>query len=222
MVKSFRFLMQFVWINLGAVLAFALIVTVGAFLTGVPDGAENLFETYFSSFPFMALIILYLYAFALCTSNLNLALSFGASRRGYFLALQGVLLLYTLVCWLLQGVMSSIPGLFHWTNQVRWSILLSMGGFSFWAYPLLCLAVLGLGCLCGTLFIRSKALGVVVVCISGVLGIAGVVLLFLTADEFVLPGVWSYLPAAFTAAAVAIVGISEGFLWHTISKYTVK
>ena len=49
MFKSFRFLFQFAWVNLGAVLAFAAVVTVGSFATGVPNGAENLFETYFST-----------------------------------------------------------------------------------------------------------------------------------------------------------------------------
>ena len=55
--------------------------------------------------------------------------------------------------------MSSIPFLFHWTQQERWSVLLSLGGFSSWAYPLVCLSILCLGGLCGMLMVRSKLLG---------------------------------------------------------------
>lgn len=33
MLKSFRFLLQFAWVNLGGVLGFAAVVTAGSFLT---------------------------------------------------------------------------------------------------------------------------------------------------------------------------------------------
>ena len=170
MVKSFRFLLQFTWINLGALLVFALVVTVGSLLTGVPGGADNLFSSYFSAFPLMALMILYIYAFALCTSCLNLALSFGATRRGFFWAVQGILLVYTFVSWLLQGVLAALPSLFHWAFPERFPIL-RMCGFSSWSFPLLCLVILCLGCLAGLVFIKSKAAGVLVVTLSGAAGI---------------------------------------------------
>ena len=61
MLKSFRFLLQFAWVNLGAVLGFAAVVTAGSFLTGVPNGAQNIFETYFSTLPLVVLIILFIF-----------------------------------------------------------------------------------------------------------------------------------------------------------------
>lgn len=223
MVKSFRFLLQFAWINLGALLVFALVVTVGSLLTGVPGGAYNLFSTYFSAFPLMALMILYIYAFALCTSNLNLALSFGATRRGFFWAVQGILLLYTAVSWLLQGVLAAIPTLLNWAYPERFPIL-RMCGFTSWFFPLLCLVILCLGCLAGIIFIKSKAIGVVVITLSGVLAIAGIVALFITSSAVRDLGVswFGTLPLWLTAAGVAIVGVSEGFLWHTIRNFMVK
>ena len=132
MVKSFKYLLQFAWINLGAILGFAAIVIAGAYLTGVPQGANNLFRTYFGTFPLLTLIMLFLFSYALCTSNLNLALSFGARRRDFFFAIQGVLLLYAGVCWALQAVMSAIPDLFAWTSVDRWSFLMSLGGLTNW------------------------------------------------------------------------------------------
>lgn len=223
MVKSFRFLLQFAWINLGALLVFALIVTVGSLLTGVPGGADNLFSTYFSAFPLMALMILYIYAFALCTSNLNLALSFGATRRGFFGALQGILLLYIFVSWLLQGVLAAIPTLLNWAYPERFPIL-RMCGFTSWFFPLLSLVILCLGCLAGIIFTKSKAAGVVTVTLSGVLGIGGMVALFITSSAVRDFGgdLFGSLPLWLTAAGVAIVGVSEGFLWHTIRNFMVK
>ena len=223
MVKSFRFLLQFAWVNLGALLVFALVVTVGSMLTGVPGGTDNLFSTYFSVFPLMVLMILYIYAFALCTSNLNLALSFGATRRGFFWALQGICLLYILAGWLLQGILANLPSLLNWDFPERFPML-QMFGFSSWFFPLLSLLILCLGCLAGIIFIKSKAAGIVVITLSGVLGIAGMVALFVTSSAVRDFGaqLFGSLPLWLTAGAVVLVGVSEGVLWHTIHKFTVK
>ena len=221
MLKSFRFLLQFAWVNLGGVLGFAAVVTAGSFLTGVPDGAQNIFETYFSTLPLVVLIILYVFAFALCTSSMNLALSLGARRRDFFLAVQGILLLYTMVCWLLQIAVSAIPVLFHWSRPERWSILTALRGPNLFSYPLLCLAVLLAGCVCGLIFTRSKAAGVIIVFAAAVLGVFGVTFLFVTSDTWGEAHL-DVLPVVLTAGAVAVVGVSEGFLWRTISRCTVK
>ena len=222
MIKSFRFLLQFAWINLGAILAFALIVIAGAWCTGVPQGNQNLFATYFSTFPLLSLIVLFIYSFGLTTSNLNLALSFGARRRDFFFAVQGILLLYTGVCWMLQVVMSSIPFLFHWTDQERWQVLLSLGGFSSWAYPLVCLAILCLGGLCGMLMVRSKLLGTLVLILALVAAIAATALLFITADMFASGAGWGALPLILVAAMAGIVGASEYFFWRTMRRHIVR
>lgn len=86
---------------------FAVLVVVGCYATGCPVGQSNLFATYYGAFPLVTLFVLFLFAFSLCTSNLNLGLSFGARRRDFFWAVQGVLVVYTgsagprKSCWLL-------------------------------------------------------------------------------------------------------------------------
>ena len=222
MVKSFRFLLQFVWVNLGAILLFALVVAAGAWGTGVSRGTSNLFATYYSTFPLLCLIILFIYSFGLTTGTLNLALSFGARRRDYFLAVQGVLLLYAGVCWLFQLVMASIPVLFHWSQLERWQLLLSLGGLSAWAYPLVCLTILCLGGLCGLLMARSRLLGTLVVAAAIAAAIAATALLLLSADVPDPRAGWSSLPLALAAGLILTVGISEFLFWRLFQRYIVR
>ena len=221
MVKSFKYLLQFAWVNLGAMLVFAAIVITGAYLTGVPQGAENVFRTYFGSFPLMILLMLFLFAYALCTSNLNLALSFGARRRDYFLAIQLVMLLYTGVGWAIQIVMSAIPDLFAWTSVDRWSFLMSLGGLTNWRYPLACLTIMVLGCLCGLLYVRSRVWGGVVMVLTMLGGVVATMVLLIFSDS--QPG----SPGALTAAilnygAVAVIAVCELMIWRTVNRCIVR
>lgn len=221
MVKSFKYLLQFAWINLGAILGFAAIVIAGAYLTGVPQGANNLFRTYFGTFPLMTLIMLFLFSYALCTSNLNLALSFGARRRDFFFAIQGVLLLYAGVCWALQAVMSAIPDLFGWTSVDRWSFLMSLGGLTNWQYPLACLTIMTLGCLCGLLYVRSKGWGVLVMVVTILGGIAATMVLLIFLDS--QPGTPGALTATIlTCGSVGVIAVCELLIWRTVHRFVVR
>ena len=123
MLKSFRFLFQFAWINLACLLGFAVLVVVGCYATGVPGGASNLFATYYGAFPLVTLFVLFLFAFSLCTSNLNLGLSFGARRRDFFWAVQGVLVVYTGFCWAAQVLLAALPQLGGWIEEGRWTLI---------------------------------------------------------------------------------------------------
>ena len=220
MIKSFRFLLQFAWINLATILGFAAIVTLGSYATGVPQGTENIFRTYYGSFPMMCLIILFIYAFALCTSNLNLALSFGARRRDFFWAIQAILLVYTGVCWALQMVMSAIPTLFGWISLERWNTMLSLGGQPLWLYPLFCLFILGLGCLCGLVFTRSKVWGTVLLIAAMLLAIAGTVVLMLSADFG--SGRWGQLPLFLAIGLIAVFAVCDGLIGRTVRRFMVR
>ncbi|MDY3905577.1 MAG: hypothetical protein SOZ47_02095 [Lawsonibacter sp.] len=221
MVKSFKYLLQFAWINLGAILGFAAIVIAGAYLTGVPQGANNLFRTYFGTFPLLTLIMLFLFSYALCTSNLNLALSFGARRRDFFFAIQGVLLLYAGVCWALQAVMSAIPDLFGWTSVDRWSFLMSLGGLTNWQYPLACLTIMTLGCLCGLLYVRSKGWGVLVMVVTILGGIAATMVLLIFSDS--QPGTPGALTATIlTCGSVGVIAVCELLIWRTVHRFVVR
>ena len=55
-------------------------------------------------------------------------------------------------------------------------------------------------------------------------GIAGMVALFITSSAVrdFGPDLFGSLPLWFTAGGVAVVGVSEGFLWRTIRNYIVK
>ena len=221
MVRSLKFLLRSAWVSLGSMLAFAAIVTAGACLTGVPQGANNIFQTYFGCFPVLTLLMLFLYTYALCTSDLNLALSFGARRRDYFLALQLILLLYAGVSWALQTVMSAIPDLFGWTSVDRWSFLMSLGGLTNWRYPLACLTIMALGCLCGLLYTRSRAWGIVVMVLAILGGIAATTVLLLFADA--RPGSpGGLVAAALTWGAVAVTAVCELLIWRTVNRYIVR
>lgn len=181
MVKSFQYLFQFARVNLAATLIFAFVVVVGAFLTGVPQGAENIFRTYFGCFPLMILLMLFLFAYALCTSNLNLALSFGARRRalGVTLGMSGLLSLFSMGVAALLAVLERCfaPSLWMWlagAEAVSWGELpkipvgpdapmvpfpastLFIEDFSldWWWFPLIALGCMALGIIIGAMLQR--------------------------------------------------------------------
>ena len=160
MVKSFRFLLSYSWVNLGAIFGFAAIVIVGCYITGVPNDLEtsNLFETYYCMFPTMILMCLFLYAFALCTNNLNLGLSMGARRVDFFWALQGIMLFYAAVCWGLQLFMTAFPAMANWEVRERWALLDMFDG-RVWVFPLVCIVLMVLGCLSGLEVLSTHQMG---------------------------------------------------------------
>ena len=231
MVKSFRFLLNFAWINLGAIFGFAAIVIIGCYVTGVPNNAENgnLFETYYAMFPTMILLILFLYAFALCTNNLNLGLSMGARRTDFFWALQGIMVFYSLVCWALQLFMSAFPSLSNWVGRDRWALLDLFGG-KVWVFPLVCFVLMVLGCLSGLVVVRHKVLGFILVTVSVIIMVVMTIFMLLYTDDYVIATVsntewgwfWDALPKALAAVlAVGAVG-GEFLIWRVIQRYVVR
>jgi len=233
-VKSFRFLLQYAWINLGAIIGFAVIVVAGCYITGVPNtpgdtGTSNLFETYYSMFPTMILLCLFLYAFALCTNNLNLGLSMGARRSDFFWAVQGILVFYAAVCWVLQMFMSALPAVANWEVRERWA-LLDLYSSKLWLYPLLCVIVLVLGCLGGLLIARHKVLGGLTIAAAVLVMMGATVFMLLATDtrlgDFIMETRWAWLwtalPKLLAGAAALIVVGGEIMIHHTIQRYVVR
>lgn len=231
MIKSFRFLLNFALINLGAIFGFAAIVIVGCYATGVPGDREagNLFETYYAMFPTMILLCLFLYAFALCTNNLNLGLSMGARRWDFFRALQGIMLFYTVVCWALCRFMTAFPAMANWEVRGRFSLLSTYSGNPL-TYPLLCLVMLVLGCLGGLLMVKSKVLGTIVVILS-VLVMTGATVFMLLSTDAGMAGAFSgtqwewlftTLPKILAGVLAAAFAGGELLIWRTIRRYTVR
>ena len=227
MVKSFRFLLSYSWVNLGAVFGFAAIVIVGCYITGVPGNPNvgNLFETYYAMFPTMILLILFLYAFALCTNNLNMGLSMGAKRTDFFWAVQGNMAFYTVVCWALYWFMSAFPAIANWEVRERWSLLGTYSG-KLRLYPMLCMTMLVLGCLSGLVMVKNKILGTLLVILSifAMMGIT--VFMLLSADtnlmDFLVDSIWNDLPKVMVGIlAAAFVG-GELLIWRVIQRYVVR
>lgn len=229
MVKTARFLGQFWWPNLAAIVCFAVIVIVGCYATGVPQGAHNLFYSYYSEFPLMELFILYFCGFALCTNNLNLALSFGAGRRDFFWGLQAVMLLYAAACWLIQVLMSVLPQLGGWTELNRWGWVMG-DGLPVGIYPFLCVLVLVLGGLSGLVMARSRAWGIALGIVAVLVMIVLCGFLFIFADlglwEFLVNGeyggLWGNLPYFFVGTALLIFLAGEVVIWRTVKGYVVR
>lgn len=221
MAKSLRFLLQSAKVNLGVLTTFAAILTAGVFLTGVPGGVENMFATYYGLFPLMSAMCLFIFAFAHCTSDLQLALSFGARRRDYFLALQFHMVFNALVCSVLQSILAWIPQATNWANNEAILSLIRLGGHAFWVFPLICMSLQCIGGMVGSLYFRSRIVGMVILTVFMSIGIAAVVVLMLVAnrDDFQLLG---DLPTLLFALLAAGAAAGEWIIWQKISQFTVK
>lgn len=232
MMKSFRFLLQSIWTGLGALIGFAVIVTVGAYATGVPgglpDGSNSLFQTYFSSFPLMTLLILFMYGLSLCSNYMDLALSMGARRKDFFWAVQGVLLVYTAVGWALQFLMSALPWLDNWADAGRFEIMMTFGGEV--SFPMLCLVLSALGCATGPILANSKVWGTIIIVAAILLTMLVLIMMMLLADTELWSillcsswgGLWRALPAVLLAVGLVILAASEALIWRAVSRFVVR
>ena len=231
MVKSFRFLLSYSWVNLGAVFGFAAIVIVGCYITGVPGNPNvgNLFETYYAMFPTMILLCLFLYAFAMCTNNLNLGLSMGARRRDFFWAIQGNMAFCAVVCWGLQLFMSAFPALANWEIRDKWALLDLFDG-RVWVFPLVSMVLMVLGCLSGLVLVKSKILGTILVAISIFVMIFVSAFMILSADTGVMNylvetewgWLWTTLPRIMIAVLSAGAVGGEFLIWKVVQRYVVR
>ncbi len=231
MGRSFRFLLNFAWTNLGAIFGFAAIVIAGCYVTGVPNNAENgnLFENYYAMFPTMILLCLFLYAFALCTNNLNLGLSMGARRNDFFWALQGIMVFYAVICWALQLFMSAFPALANWEVRDRWMLLNLFGG-RVWLFPLVCMVLMVLGCLSGLVMVKSKIAGATLVTISIFVMIFVTVFMILSADtgimDYLMETEWGWLWTTLPRIMIAVLSIGavggEFLIWKVVQRYVVR
>ena len=231
MGKSVRFLLQFTWVNLGAIFGFAAIIIAGCYATGIPHDLDtsNLFETYYSMFPTMILLCLFLYAFAMCTNNLNLGLFMGARRRDFFWAIQGNMAFYAVICWGLQLFMSAFPALANWEVRERWELLNLFGG-RVWVFPLVCIVLMVLGCLSGLVMVKSKIAGTILVTISIFVMIFVTVFMILSADtgimNYLMETEWGWLWT--TLPRIMIVVLSAGavggefLIWKVVQRYVVR
>lgn len=84
MKKCLQYFWPFLWPNVSAMVVFEAVVVVLALVSGVPQGQDGIFATYFYSMPLLILLFLFMYSVSLTTATLNLAIAMGGTRRTYF------------------------------------------------------------------------------------------------------------------------------------------
>lgn len=222
MKKCLQYFWPFLWPNVSAMVVFEAVVVVLAFVSGVPQGQDGIFATYFYSMPLLILLFLFIFSASLATVNLNLAVAMGATRRFCFQGIQLMLVIYTLIGWGLTLLMPLIPQIGNWVPNQRLHLLLLVTGRYALLYPLLCLAILVVGGLSGLLMVRSKALGIFIMFLAILVAIAGVVVLGLAGMGFFDLGFTPlFLPIA-VVVLLAILILGELLLWRSIRRYVVR
>lgn len=231
MKKSFRFLLNFAWVNLGAILGFIAVVIAGCYVTGTTDNIaySGLFANYYAMLPTFILLCLFLYAMALCTNNLNLGLAMGARRADFFWAIQGIILFYTAAGWALQRFLAVFPAVSGWVVLESLPLLVAYGGRP-WTFPLLCVVLLVLGCLLGLLMVRHRVLTVIIITLSVLIMMGNTMFMILSAQTnitvFFMGLGWGWLfttlPKILPVVLIAATVGGELLMWRAIQTYTVR
>lgn len=222
MKKCLQFFWPYLWPNVSAMVVFEAVVVLLAVVSGVPQGVEGLFSTYFYAMPLLILLFLFMYSVSLSTACLHLAVSMGSTRQFYFWCMQFMLVVYALVGWGLTLLLPLIPQVGNWASNERLQILLLVTGRYGLLYPLLCLAILVVGGLAGLLMARSKALGIAVMFVAMLVGIVGVAVLALAGTGlFDLGFTPLFLPIT-VVVLLAVFLAGEFLLWRSIRRYVVR
>ena len=222
MKKCLQFFWPYLWPNVSAMVVFEAVVVLLAVVSGVPQGVEGLFSTYFYAMPLLILLFLFMYSVSLSTACLHLAVSIGSTRQFYFWCMQFMLVVNALVGWGLTLLLPLIPQVGNWASNERLQILLLVTGRYGLLYPLLCLAILVVGGLAGLLMARSKALGIAVMFVAMLVGIVGVAVLALAGTGlFDLGFTPLFLPIT-VVVLLAVFLAGEILLWRSIRRYVVR
>lgn len=222
MKKCLQYFWPFLWPNVAAIVVFEAVVVLLAVVSGVPQGADGLFTTYFYSMPLLILLFLFMYSISLTTATLNLAISMGWTRRSYIQGMQIMLVVYTLAGWGLTLLMPLIPQVGNWVPNKRLQILLLVTGRYGLLYPLLCLAILVVGGLAGLLIARSKVLGFFVMFLAVLVAITGVVVLALAGTGLFDLGLTPLFLPITVVVLLAVFLAGEFLLWRVIRRYVVR
>ncbi len=223
MLKALKYLLVSYWAAIVFLPAAAAVVLLACILTGVPAGADNLFSTYFASLPMLLIIVLFVFGCGLSSSTLHVALSLGCRRKDYFLALQGIVVIYAAVAWAIHLILCRLPALLPWTASFQ--TMARMLNTTFWLYPLLALGMTFLGCLCGLVFTRSRRVAVLLYALSfGVMiGVTtSLAIAWMGESDGGTPSFQSPFVTAAAAITVGIVILAEVLLGRFIRRYCVK
>lgn len=152
MLKCFRYLFYANFPNYPTALGFGAFIIAGCYLTGVPADGRGLFSGYFDMFPTMLLFAALFMGSAMCTTNLNHALSFGARRKDYYWAMQLLALVNTAVYTLIAAGFLELPRLLGWSADFE----LIQTRIDIPSYILTMLVVHSIGCVLGRLMLSHR------------------------------------------------------------------
>ena len=219
MRKCLHYLSITVVENITAVCGVAIVLTLGCILTGVPEGKESMFTTYFSMFPFMYLLILLMVSIACCTTSLQMALSFGAKRQDYFWALQVYVVFYALLGWVLNSILNAISE--NWIPNPSTPTMDLMFHAPLPLYLLISIPTILLGCALGPIYTHSPLLGSLVM-VGIMLGGIGSTVFLLLASHNNFMDRWGDLPAILVTLFMIIGAVCEVFIYRFVKQATVR
>lgn len=218
MRRTLRFLWRFTWPNWLILWCMAALIVLGSVTPGLPEQAARMFANYLGIFPVMIPMLLMMLCMGLCSATFQLAASFGARRRDYFLGVQIILVLDVLMGYGMLFLLKNIPVSLMWvrTNELG-PMLKGALEWMGWRYPLMIFSHVVLGCVVGLVLSRSKALGGILTVLSAVYCVAGFLGLTLAA-LFGNPE-WVRTVLTVLPALIAIGG--EIYLWRNVRRSTV-
>ena len=218
MGKTFRFLFRFIRANLAVLAGIAAVLILGSWLTGVPQGRENIFGKYYMTFPVFVPLFLFLFSYTSGNHYLHLALSFGGRRRDYFLALQGEFLLYTGASVLLQIVLAELPHWFSWAVAEELAVFVkAFSGGNFLTFPLTCMVSVLLGTVVGLVASRSRVAGAILISVA-IFGWLAVIAAW-TVSGFLA---WPAIPTVLTVGLVAALAAGEWYIHRETMRFVVR
>jgi len=227
MLKSFRCL----W-RIHVLPTFAVIWGIMLALTVIANGGvarmkvfrivgQSVGTTYFGMYSIMMLMVLLIVSSSLGTAYFQLALSHGARRKDYCLALHAVFAVYALGLLLMRTVMCALPDILDWPFEIMWEGMLTIGNMSAWCYALIAFTAAVLGCAIGMLATHSKALGTVIYIVLILAMLAAVVFVMVMFNHYDRYFGSRYSLQIAAVCVLLIIG-AEWYLLRTVRTVTVK
>lgn len=125
--------------------------------------------------------------------------------------------------------MSAFPVFANWEIRDKWALLDLFDG-RVWAFPLVCMVLMVLGCLSGMVVVKNKVLGAILVTLSVFVMIGVTVFMILSADTGIMDylvetewgWLWTTLPRMMIAVLAAGAVAGEFLIWKVIQRYVVR
>ena len=125
--------------------------------------------------------------------------------------------------------MSAFPVFANWEIRDKWALLDLFDG-RVWAFPLVCMVLMVLGCLSGMVVVKNKALGAILVTLSVFVMIGVTVFMILSADtgimDYLVETEWGWLWTTLPRMMIAVLAVGavagEFLIWKVIQRYVVR